>query len=81
MKSVIHVYGTIILSDNSYHSILRPLNLTTGSAALSAIAVCREPGSMRLNSMYSNLYDVFNSPYLENVLGDVFRPLAGTRHV
>ena len=65
-----HVYGAIILSDNSYHFILRPFHVTTDSAALSAISVCREPGSMRLNSTHSNLYDVFNSPYLEEVLGD-----------
>jgi len=36
---------------------------------------------MRLNSTYSNLYDVFNSPYLEKVLGDGFRPLADTCHI
>jgi hypothetical protein len=78
MKSVIHVDGAIILSDNSYHYILRPFHVTKGSAALTPIAVCREPGSMRLNSMYSNSYDDFNSPYLQKVLGDVFRPLADT---
>jgi hypothetical protein len=81
MKSVIHVYGAIILSDNSYHSILNPFHVTKGSAAFSPIAVCRVPGSMRLNSMYSNLYDVVNSPYLEKVLGDDFRPLADICHI
>jgi len=36
----------VILSDNSYQSLLATFRLTAGRAALASVSVCRESGSI-----------------------------------
>jgi len=46
------MYMDITLSDNSWHSALRPFHVMAGSAVLAAISICYESGSTHFSSAY-----------------------------
>ena len=59
-----HLIKEIVLPDNSHHFSHRPFLMTTASAVLASIQICREPGSMSLLYKYTGV----NIKFLKKVL-------------
>jgi hypothetical protein len=71
---------TVILSDNSHHSSLRPFYVTAGSATLLHIPVCHEWGSTGFSSLCFCSFMFLLTIFKEGA-GNVFFQLAGMRQI